>query len=66
MNISSIESKLIAQLAKDRAKPGRCSDGGDGVVNVQISGVSAGLLYALSDRTGQSSEAILRRLSNTD
>lgn len=60
-----IESKLRASLAKDRSKPSRVTREGD-TFTVTISGVTAGLLYALETETGVSSEVLLERLNAED
>jgi hypothetical protein len=62
MDASGIESKLRESLAKDRAKPSRCMERDDGVTVVNISGMSSGLLLALSLETGESDESILARM----
>lgn len=58
----SIERKLVDSLAKDRRKASRCVKQADGTITVNISGVSAGLLYALSCETGEADADILRRM----
>lgn len=58
-----LEKRLVQQLAKDRAKPSRCSVDSDGTVVVQISGISVGLAWALSQEIGESEDSILERLA---
>lgn len=63
MNTSKLEQKLIESLRKDRTKPSRCKLDGDTIM-VTISGLSSGLLLALSWATGEDEDTILARMDD--